>query len=357
MASVEVIITSYKNPVYLRECLLSLISQSFQDFEVTIVDDNSPDDPISVIQDLLDANRKIHYSRNVTNCGGPSSFFNVSTRGKSKYLMWLHHDDFLHPTFLEKSVEALEKNQHCGFSYSLCSRVINGVPREEFPGSIRPNLETGAHDISFDSVINCWIMWSCALIRRETFNLIGGIAALHSRYIGRNLDPNYSSCSDLYIFARLSCFSPTYVLNERLCFYRDHPDATTNDADLNFNHIMGNVRTYDCIFDDVSFFSEEVRVVAKINSIGRLCLGDVGLAATAAQLLYIGQLGKEFRHIRREVVQKLAVVMRRYIMDRLGLQDVCHFSAKDIYLMDRLASISDSFSRQEIQRLITECQN
>lgn len=337
-ALIRIVVPAYKHPEYLRECLIALQAQTFKQYEVFVVDDHSPQDMCLAVEDIIEKDLRFNMSRNSVNLGGPASFMRLSKEGSAKYIMWLHHDDWLHPTFLEKAFDGLEKNLHCTFAYSLCSRVIDGIPRDEFPSSIRPWLETGAHDVSMDTVINCWIMWSSALIRSESLREIGGLESLYQRHEGRAISVYRKGESDLYVFARLSSLGEVYVINERLCYYRDHGGSNTSNLELRSTHIQDNIRTYDYIFDDVDFFSDEVRIVAKINSIGRLSTGE-SLAITAYRLLYIGKLAREFRYNRKEIVQKLKVVMSRFRRDKQELLGAKFFSNEELSLMDVISQM------------------
>jgi len=331
---IEIVITAYNNPSYLIKCINSLQSQTFSEFTATIIDDCSNECLDSSINHLISGDTRFKYSRNKNNLGGPVSFMNHTKESDAKYIMWLHHDDWLHPTFIEKTYTALEKNASCTFAYSLCSRVINDFPRNEFPTSIRPDLDTGVHDISLDTVINCWIMWSCALIRNESYKEIGGLESLYHRHEGREIKSVYRKGeSDLYIFCKLSSLGQSYVINERLCYYRDHSDSNTKNKSLASTHIQDNIRTYDYIFDEIEFFSDEVRLVAKINSIGRLSM-NMGFAEVAYKILYKSMLGKEFYCNRDTIIEKLKIVMERFIKDDENLGWPKLFQHQEIEMMN-----------------------
>lgn len=315
MAAIDILITSYKNPEFLVQCVQSLKEQTFADFSVKIIDDCSPCDMRSTAESLILDDDRFEFSVNRENMGGPATFMEYAWSGSSKYVMWLHHDDWLHPSFLQKAHDALERHEECGYAYSLCSRVIDGVARNEFPESIRPQLDTGVYDLSADTVLNCWVMWSCAVIRRQSYRNVGGLDSLYNRHIGKSIESIYRQGeSDLYIFAKLSSYQKTYVINERLCYYRDHGSTNTNNSELKATHIQDNIRTYDYVFDDVNFFSDEIRIIAKINSIGRLSMG-MSLSETAFQILYRGMLGRELSHCRKAILIRLRDTMSRYIID------------------------------------------
>jgi glycosyltransferase involved in cell wall biosynthesis len=333
--SIKIIITSYENPDYLIDSIKSLQNQTHTEFSALIIDDASNCDVEPTVHQLIKNDHRFEFKRNHCNLGGPITFMLNAANINEKYLLWLHHDDWLHNSFLEQSFNALEQNADCTFSYSLCSRVTNGVVKNEFPSCMRPQLDTGPHDISFDSVINCWVMWSCALIRTSSYRSIGGLEYFYQKYKHRNIKSVYRMGeADLYIFAKLSSLGNAFVINDRLCYYRDHGGSNTNNALLKSTHIQDNIRTYDYIFDEIDFFSDPIRIMAKINSAGRLSTGT-SLPETAYKILYTSHLSAELLEYKEKVLIGLLKSMHHYILDSEVLGYPMIFSQNEIkYIAD-----------------------
>lgn len=312
-AEIEVIVTAYDNPNYLVECLRSLKNQIFQNFRVIIIDDCGPETTLNHATKEVGNDARFKLVQNDQNMGGAAIFNSYFAKTDAKYIMWLHHDDWLDPTFLFKAYKALQLNESCSFAYCLISRVIDGLSREEFPSAIRPDLQSGVWDISYDSVINCWIMWSSALIRVNSLKKVKGLNSLFDFGLGRQRGTlTRKGESDLYTFAKLSSVGKAYVINERLCYYRAHPGANT--IKLKTNHIQKNLITYDLIYSHHEFFSDEIRAVAKINSIARLAV-DLPMSEVAYRFLYCSKIGRESISFRRRVLKKLNIAMKRFIRD------------------------------------------
>ena len=310
---IEIIVTSFNNGAYLTKCIESLKQQTFEEFSVIVVDDNSLENTLPYASKVIGEDQRFKLSRNKKNRGSVEIFTKYARLTQAKYIMWLHHDDWLHPEFLEKTYSALESDQSCTFAYSLISRVLNGRSCEEFPSAIRPDLPTGSHDISYDTAINCWIMFSSALIRTEAYQRSGGLEYFVAKYRHRKNVPILRRGEpDLYLFAKLASLGRVYVINERLCHYRYHLESNTSL--LKKFHIQDNLRTYDIIFDEVEFFSEEIRIVCKINSISRLATA-CSFSDVAYQFLYKSKISREFEHIRRRVIKNLLIVLSRFIRD------------------------------------------
>lgn len=55
----SVIIPNYNNQKYIKECLDSILNQTFQDFEIVIVDDCSTDNSVDIIKRYISKNKRI----------------------------------------------------------------------------------------------------------------------------------------------------------------------------------------------------------------------------------------------------------------------------------------------------------
>lgn len=96
-------ITTYNIDKYISEFLDSLLSQTYQDFEVIIVDDKSTDDTINIIKDYqLKYPEKLEYIIMETNSGAPSYTRNIilnSNKINGEYIIFLDGDDILEKYF------------------------------------------------------------------------------------------------------------------------------------------------------------------------------------------------------------------------------------------------------------------
>ena len=98
--NISVIVTNYNYDKWLRRCLRSLLNQSFDNYEIIVVDDLSTDKSRNILLDYMD-NPKIKVVFNKTNLGvGGSS--NVGARlAKGKYMVRVDADDYVHSDFLK----------------------------------------------------------------------------------------------------------------------------------------------------------------------------------------------------------------------------------------------------------------
>lgn len=105
----SVTIPAYKRE-YLSECIESVLSQTFDDFELVIVNDASPEDLDSVVKQYNDP--RIRYYTNDKNCGALNVVDNWNkclNYAKGDYVICMGDDDRLCPSCLEEYAKLIEK--------------------------------------------------------------------------------------------------------------------------------------------------------------------------------------------------------------------------------------------------------
>ncbi len=130
MPEITVVITAYNLQAYLPECLDGLRAQTFQDFDVLLVNDCSTDGTMAVAADYAaKSDGQIHLLTTPQNLGRPGRVRNFaldSGRITGKYVIFLDGDDRTEPAFLEKLHSAAESNNA---EIALCAydRFENGT--------------------------------------------------------------------------------------------------------------------------------------------------------------------------------------------------------------------------------------
>ena len=109
MPKVSIIVPVYKAEQYLHRCVDSILSQSFTDWELILVDDGSPDSSGAICDEYAQKDARIQVIHKVN--GGVSSARNVALgRITSKWLTFVDSDDCLYPNALQRWVEVAEQN-------------------------------------------------------------------------------------------------------------------------------------------------------------------------------------------------------------------------------------------------------
>ncbi|WP_298037158.1 glycosyltransferase family 2 protein [uncultured Desulfuromonas sp.] len=97
---VSVVVPSYNSGKYIKKCLVSVLKQTIQDFEIVVVDDCSKDDTVSVVQGLKDSRIKIF--KNEENRGPSYSRNKAIENSCGEWIAFLDSDDWFSPQRLEK---------------------------------------------------------------------------------------------------------------------------------------------------------------------------------------------------------------------------------------------------------------
>jgi glycosyltransferase involved in cell wall biosynthesis len=117
-------IPTYRGAAHLGKTIESVLDQSFRDFEIVIVDDNSPDNTEEVIGKFQDP--RIRYMRNVQNLGPQGNWNRVLNESRGKYFKLLPQDDLLMPGCLELQIGVLERDVEEHVALVFCARNIIG---------------------------------------------------------------------------------------------------------------------------------------------------------------------------------------------------------------------------------------
>lgn len=107
MPTISVIVPIYNVEKYLEKCIVSILDQTFRDFELLLIDDGSPDDSIQICEKyrLVDSRIKIIRKKN----GGLSSARNCGIdNAEGMFYTFIDSDDWVGVDFLEKLLNAIQ---------------------------------------------------------------------------------------------------------------------------------------------------------------------------------------------------------------------------------------------------------
>lgn len=119
---ISVIIPIYRVEKYISACIQSVLAQTYEDFELILVDDGSPDRSAQIAEDLLKRNQVVQYRIVHTENRGVSAARNKGmSMAKGDYIVMVDSDDVLSPDFLQEFADMIERRPglniySCGFS-------------------------------------------------------------------------------------------------------------------------------------------------------------------------------------------------------------------------------------------------
>ena len=146
---VSVIMPTFKCGRFIEESIRSVQAQTFQYWELIIVDDCSRDDTISIVQELMKKEARIHLYTNSSNSGAAVSRNNALHHAKGRWIAFLDSDDLWEPTKLEKQIKFMEDNGYA-FSYHEYVEI------DEQDNLLGVHVSGKEHVGKFDMFVCCW---------------------------------------------------------------------------------------------------------------------------------------------------------------------------------------------------------
>lgn len=125
---ISVVVPVYNVEKYLRKCIDSVISQSYQNFEIILVDDGSTDGSGKICDSFTDPRIKVIHKEN----SGPSDTRNVgNAAAEGKYITWLDSDDTLHRDYLKIMLSMCLTNSAQLAACEILSHQENDYPNDD----------------------------------------------------------------------------------------------------------------------------------------------------------------------------------------------------------------------------------
>ncbi len=206
---VTVLVAAFNAENYISETIQSVLSQTFKNFELLIVDDGSTDSTHVRILEFSDD--RIHVLRNKKNEGLISSLNRGILHSKAKYIARLDADDIAFPTRLEKQVAFMEANLEVG----LCGTFAEVFGAET--GIMK--VPTEHDEISAELCILNRFIHPSVIMRRSVLS--------QHRLLYR-----LPFAEDYDLWCRMSLVTQVRNIPEVLVRYRKHEEQVTNRSFL-----------------------------------------------------------------------------------------------------------------------------
>lgn len=125
---------------YLAEALDSILTQSFEAFELVICDNASTDATEQICRRFAAMDSRIRYYRNPENIGAHPNYNRTFELSRGKYFKWVPHDDALAPNYLAVCVQALEADEGA----VICQTQLKYIDEEGNELGVVGKILTGA---------------------------------------------------------------------------------------------------------------------------------------------------------------------------------------------------------------------
>ncbi len=219
--TVSICIPTYKGEKHIGAAIESVLTQSFTDFELIIIDDNSPDQTHKVVNQFQD--KRLLYIKNDANFGPEGNWNKCLAVAQGKYFKLLPHDDILAPDCLRNQINVLENDLSQSIALVFSSRNIIDSSQKIITSRGYPLRREGVIP-SHAAIKHC--------IRSGT-NLIGEPGAVMFRKSLSEktgvFDGSISYPIDLDYWFRLLLNGDAYYIDKQLASFRVAPGSWSID--------------------------------------------------------------------------------------------------------------------------------
>lgn len=225
--TVSVLVAVYNpNMIWLEELLQSILEQSFQDFEVCVLDDCSTEVDFEKISGLCRSifkkQKNLFIGRNERNVGSNKTFEKLVKGARGKYLAFCDQDDIWEPQKLECLIHALE-DEHAVMAYCDMSVIDRyGVTQYRSLQKMRPGLvfAQGKDQTAYYIMDNCTA--ACSML-------------VHTQAVYHAVPFPEHICCDQWMAACVSAQGRIAFVNKPLVRYRRHGTNQT----MSLGHLEG----------------------------------------------------------------------------------------------------------------------
>lgn len=211
----SILIANYNNGHFFNDCFQSIINQSYQNFEVIVVDDCSTDDSVNIIEQLISNDKRFKLFQNQENKGCGFTKRKCAKLANGEILGFLDSDDALKPNALEVMILAHKKFKNASIitsKYQLVDLQLTFI-KEGFIGSKIPK------DKSYLT------FGKGALTHFATFKNVA-----YKKSIG--IDSKMKRAVDQDLYYKMEEQGEHQFLNESLYLYRINNNSISNNSNV-----------------------------------------------------------------------------------------------------------------------------
>ncbi|MCA9230917.1 MAG: glycosyltransferase [Planctomycetales bacterium] len=209
-------ISFYNSEATLAEAIRSVFAQSFQDWELILIDDGSQDSSLDIARAIDD--QRVRVFSDGKNLGLATRLNQISELAHTDYIARMDADDVMHPTRLQRQLEVLESNPKLNI-VSAGLIAIDSATRPVGIRGCRPMEVSAAGLLACRCIAHPTVMGRASWFRENRY------------------DPNYRRAEDCELWCRAfrkKCLNAA-VLAEPLIFYRE-------EGEIRLSKILGSYR-------------------------------------------------------------------------------------------------------------------
>lgn len=162
---VSIVMPAYNCEKYIKKSIISVLQQTYKEWELIVIDDGSTDNTISIIEELVNKDNRIRFYKNKINMG-VSSTRNIGIElAKGEWIAFLDSDDIWIKTKLEKQMKLYIET---GAEFIFTGSAYINENGEPYEGIFEVPKLVNYKKLKIQNVISC----SSVLVKKKFFNNI-----------------------------------------------------------------------------------------------------------------------------------------------------------------------------------------
>lgn len=226
---VSVIIPTYNRANFIIDSIESVLAQTYSNFEIIVVDDNSSDNTAEVIAPYLYKYNFISYVKHDTNRGGSAARNTGAKMCKGEYIAFLDSDDKWHESKLEKIIHTFKQDSQIGLVYSDFYAVNANTKEVNYNYCLNPK------DSYFSILCENFIgTTSLIVLKKEVFDSVGGFKE------------GLPSCQDWEFYINVLKKFKIKKVEDALVYYLVHENSISGNLE---RVIAGHIYIYEKVMN------------------------------------------------------------------------------------------------------------
>lgn len=220
---VSVIIPNYNYEPYLKERIESVLNQSFQDFEIIILDDCSTDHSRVIIEEYKNNPHVSRVIYNDNNSGSPFIQWERGINASTGEWIWIaESDDASDIYFLEGLLKKVmnHENYVVAYSHSYLIDKHGNKLEADWDNNTKKDISYSSYDF-----IHKKLIWNCCI-----YNASMVIFKKTAFYSIKNTFKNYHACGDWAFWLEICSKGDIIEVCKKLNYFRQHPQRATEVA-------------------------------------------------------------------------------------------------------------------------------
>lgn len=169
---VSIITASYNYENYIQEAIESVINQTYENWELIIVDDGSVDNSVEVIKKYCakDKRIKLFQHQNGVNKGLKETMLLGIEKAQGEWVSFLESDDIYAPNYLEEKVQKIAQNSNIGLVFNDVELIGDKNEIEGFDNYLKTRGEIlNKKEIPYEDllIVNLVVAFSCAMVKKS----------------------------------------------------------------------------------------------------------------------------------------------------------------------------------------------